>query len=172
MNQRFQIVETAFGVAAVAFADQPFKIVEVKLPHPDPDRLCRSFDERGWSMDQGHAVAGAVAQTLVDYFKGVRIAAPWPALDFSRFSAAQQAVYRAVADIPYGQTASYGQIARLAGHPRAARFVGTTMANNPYPVFVPCHRVIKSDGTLGGFGGGQALKGRMLALEAAHHRQG
>jgi methylated-DNA-[protein]-cysteine S-methyltransferase len=172
MNHCYQIGETAFGVAAVAFADPPFTIVDIKLPRPDPDRLCRTFEECGWLMDQGHAAAAAVVQTLADYFKGLRIVAPWSAMDISRFSAAQQAVYRAVADIPYGQTASYGQIARMAGLPRAARFVGTTMANNPYPVFIPCHRVIKSDGTLGGFGGGQALKRRMLALEATHRREG
>ncbi len=168
MNYRYQIVETAFGFAAVAFADQPFAIVEVKLPQGDLETLCRSFDERGWAMEPGHAGAAAVAQTLADYFAGVRIEVPWPAMDLARFSASRQAVYRAVVDIPYGQTASYGQIARTAGHPRAGRFVGTTMANNPYPVFIPCHRVIKSDGTLGGFGGGQALKQRMLAMEAAH----
>jgi methylated-DNA-[protein]-cysteine S-methyltransferase len=55
----------------------------------------------------------------------------------------------------------------MAGMPRAARFVGNTMANNRYPVFIPCHRVIKSDGSPGGFGGGTALKEKMLALESA-----
>ena len=172
MNRRYRIVETAFGVAAVAFVDQPFRLMEVKLPREHPDGLCRSFDERGWSMDQGNADAAAVAQILTDYFKGLRIAVPWPAVDLARFSASRQAVYRTVAQIPYGQTASYGQIAGMAGHPRAARFVGTTMANNSYPVFIPCHRVIKSDGSLGGFGGGQALKRRMLDLEAAHRFRG
>jgi methylated-DNA-[protein]-cysteine S-methyltransferase len=88
-------------------------------------------------------------------------------MDLSRFTTAQQAVYRTVATIPYGQTASYGQVARMAGVPNAARFVGTTMANNPYPVFIPCHRVIRSDGTPGLFGGGEPLKARMLALEKA-----
>jgi methylated-DNA-[protein]-cysteine S-methyltransferase len=70
-----------------------------------------------------------------------------------------------VADIPYGETASYGQVARLSNLPRAARFVGTTMAKNPYPVFIPCHRVIRSDGSIGKFGGGSALKKKMLSLE-------
>jgi methylated-DNA-[protein]-cysteine S-methyltransferase len=56
----------------------------------------------------------------------------------------------------------------MAGLPRAARFVGTTMASNPYPVLIPCHRVIRSDGSPGLFGGGEALKVRMLALEAAN----
>lgn len=86
-------------------------------------------------------------------------------MDLSPYTSAQQTVYRTVAKIPYGQTASYGDVARMAGLPRAARFVGTTMANNRYPVFIPCHRVIKSDGSAGGFGGGSALKERMLALE-------
>ena len=105
------------------------------------------------------------ANRLVRYFKGERIQTPWPVMDLSPFTAAQQTVYRNVTTIPYGQTASYGQIARMAGLPRAARFVGTTMANNRYPVLIPCHRVIKSDGSPGGFGGGTTLKERMLALE-------
>ena len=79
-------------------------------------------------------------------------------MDLSRFTPSQQSVYRTVAKIPYGETASYGQVARMAGLPRAARFVGTTMAKNVYPVFIPCHRVIKSDGSPGLFGGGRALE--------------
>ena len=114
------------------------------------------------------ARATAMADLLVRYFDGRRIDVPWPVMDLSRFTASQQAVYRQVAAIPYGHTASYGQVAVMAGLPRAARFVGTTMAHNPYPVFIPCHRVIKHDGAIGGFGGGlhaTDLKRRMLALE-------
>ncbi len=86
-------------------------------------------------------------------------------MDISRFTPSQRAVYRAVATIPYGETASYGHVARMANLPSAARFVGTTMANNPYSVLIPCHRVIRKDGSIGGFGGGADLKEKMLALE-------
>ena len=164
---RYRIVETAFGYGAVAFSMEPFRLLEVKLPQADIDALCQPFDALCWQIDNHHTAAAAIAATLVRYFNGDRVDTPWPVMDISRFTPSQQAVYRTVADIPYGQTASYGQVARMAGFPRAARFVGTTMANNPYPVFIPCHRVIRSDGSPGRFGGGEPLKARMLALEAA-----
>jgi methylated-DNA-[protein]-cysteine S-methyltransferase len=164
---RYLIVDTAFGYSAVAFSVEPFKLVAIKLPTPDLDGLCRPFDEAYWRIDNSHAEVLKVGATLVRYFNGEKIDIPWPVMDLSRFTPSQQAVYRTVAKIPYGQTASYGQVARLAGLPRAARFVGTTMANNPYPVIIPCHRVIKSDGSPGLFGGGEPLKVRMLALEGA-----
>jgi methylated-DNA-[protein]-cysteine S-methyltransferase len=164
---RYQIVETAFGYCAVAFSAAPFKLVATRLPTSDLDALCRPFDEAFWRIDSNHPRALETGAILVRYFDGQPIEIPWPVMDLSRFTPSQQAVYRIVATIPYGETASYGQVARLAGLPRAARFVGTTMAHNPYPVFIPCHRVIKSDGSLGLFGGGEPLKARMLALEAA-----
>lgn len=167
---RYRIVETAFGFAAVAFFPAPFELVEIKLPISHLDTLCRPFDEACWRIDNKHPKALTIAASLVRYFNGDRIDIPWSVMDLSRFTPSQQAVYRTVAAIPYGQTASYGQVARLAGLPGAARFVGTTMAHNPYPVFIPCHRVIRSDGTPGLFGGGEPLKVRMLALETEGSR--
>jgi methylated-DNA-[protein]-cysteine S-methyltransferase len=164
---RYRIVETSFGYCAVAFTAEPFRLVAIKLPVSDLDALCQSFDDACWRIDNNHSGASVIAAALARYFEGERIDIPWPVMDLSRFTPSQQAVYRAVANISYGATASYSQVARMAGLPRAARFVGNTMANNPYPVFIPCHRVIRSDGTPGGFGGGEPLKAKMLALEAA-----
>jgi methylated-DNA-[protein]-cysteine S-methyltransferase len=70
-----------------------------------------------------------------------------------------------VARIPYGQTASYGEIALIVGRPKASRAVGAANGANPIPIVIPCHRVIGSDGSLTGYGGGLALKSRFLALE-------
>ena len=76
------------------------------------------------------------------------------------------AALRACADIPQGQVATYGQIARAAGSPGAARAVGSAMAANPVPVIIPCHRVVRADGQLGEYGmGGPAMKERMLRAE-------
>lgn len=66
-----------------------------------------------------------------------------------------------------GKTISYGELAEVVGHPGAARAVGTAMARNPVPIVVPCHRVIASDGSLGGYGGGLEMKKALLALEGA-----
>ncbi len=72
-----------------------------------------------------------------------------------------------LAEISYGQTASYAAVATLAGSPRAVRAVGTACAKNPLPVVVPCHRVVRSDGAMGGYLGGTEAKRLLLDLEAA-----
>lgn len=78
----------------------------------------------------------------------------------------QRAVWTTLRTIPRGETRSYAWVARQIGRPRAARAVGAACGANPVPLLVPCHRVIASDGSLGGFSGGLALKRRLLALES------
>ncbi len=80
----------------------------------------------------------------------------------------QLAVWEALMEIPYGETRSYGEIARAIGQPKAARGVGAANASNPIGLVVPCHRVIGADGSLTGYGGGLVLKRALLAHEAAH----
>jgi methylated-DNA-[protein]-cysteine S-methyltransferase len=80
----------------------------------------------------------------------------------------QRRVWRALLDIPYGETASYGEVAAAVGRPDAVRAVGTTNGRNPIAVIVPCHRVIGADGTLVGYGGGLPRKRQLLELEAQH----
>jgi methylated-DNA-[protein]-cysteine S-methyltransferase len=77
----------------------------------------------------------------------------------------QQQVLRAEHGIPRGKVSTYQRIAGHLGHPRAARAVGTALAHNPFPIIVPCHRAIRSDGTLGGFQGGVEMKRALLEME-------
>jgi methylated-DNA-[protein]-cysteine S-methyltransferase len=79
----------------------------------------------------------------------------------------QLAVWRELERIPYGEVISYGELARRIGKPKASRAVGAANGANPIPIVVPCHRVIGSNGTLTGFGGGLPIKGKLLALERA-----
>ena len=79
----------------------------------------------------------------------------------------QQEVWRALLDVPYGETRSYGEIANSIGNPKAVRAVGAANGRNPIAIVVPCHRVIGSDGTLTGFGGGLPRKQYLLNLEGA-----
>ena len=74
-------------------------------------------------------------------------------------------VWKRLLEIPYGQTASYGRVAELVGHPRAARAVGSACATNPLPIILPCHRVTKADGSLGNYTGGTEIKRALLDLE-------
>jgi methylated-DNA-[protein]-cysteine S-methyltransferase len=80
----------------------------------------------------------------------------------------QRAVWNALLEIPYGETRSYGEVARAIGQPKAARGVGSANHANPIGLIVPCHRVIGADGSLTGYGGGLPLKQALLAHEAAH----
>lgn len=79
----------------------------------------------------------------------------------------QQSVLAATASIPCGELRSYKDIAEAIDRPRAYRFVGTTLGENPFPIVIPCHRVIRSDGSYGQFGGGTDLKRKMIELEAS-----
>jgi methylated-DNA-[protein]-cysteine S-methyltransferase len=105
-----------------------------------------------------------VARQLSEYFAGRRREFDLPlALRGNEF---ELRVWAALRDIPYGETASYGQIARAIGAPTAARAVGLANGRNPISVIVPCHRVIGADGSLTGYGGGLPRKRYLLDLEA------
>jgi methylated-DNA-[protein]-cysteine S-methyltransferase len=106
-----------------------------------------------------------MCKNIQAYFEGTPIKAPWKFLDLSVLTPLQRSVLEAVASIPHGEIRSYGQVAAQIGRPRACRFVGTTLARNPFPILIPCHRILRADGSLGGFYGGTDLKKRMLLLE-------
>ena len=106
----------------------------------------------------------ALAQ-LDEYFRGVRRAFTLPLAPVG--TAFQLAVWEALTAIPYGETLSYGELARHLGRAGSARAVGLANGANPLPIIVPCHRVIGTDGSLIGFGGGLDIKRALLALEGA-----
>jgi methylated-DNA-[protein]-cysteine S-methyltransferase len=106
------------------------------------------------------------ARELEEYFAGRRRTFD-VALDWQLSAGFRNAVLHQLIDIGYGHTASYAAIAQSAGSPRAVRAVGTACATNPLPVIVPCHRVVRSDGSMGGYRGGPAAKRILLDLEAA-----
>jgi methylated-DNA-[protein]-cysteine S-methyltransferase len=88
-------------------------------------------------------------------------------LDWRLTKGFRRDVLRATAQIPYGETASYTEVATEAGRPAAVRAAGTALATNPLPIVVPCHRVLRSGGQLGSYGGGPEMKARLLSLEGA-----
>lgn len=100
---------------------------------------------------------------LKEYFAGRRKAFTVPMAPEG--TAFQQSVWNALLEIPYGETLSYGEVARRIGNPKAARAVGMANHQNPLPVFCPCHRVIGANGKLVGYGGGLPVKEYLLALE-------
>lgn len=106
------------------------------------------------------------ARQLEEYFAGRRTAFDI-ALDLRLSAGFRRTVLDHLAAISYGQTQSYAQVAAATGHPGAVRAVGSACATNPLPVVVPCHRVLRSDGSLGGYLGGLEVKRALLELETA-----
>lgn len=113
--------------------------------------------------DAGHPVLRAAERQLGEYFAGTRRTFDVP-LSFSG-SDFQKSVWRALLTIPFGETRSYGEIARQVGKPSASRAVGAANGRNPVSIIAPCHRVVGSTGKLTGFAGGLDAKAFLLALE-------
>jgi methylated-DNA-[protein]-cysteine S-methyltransferase len=129
-----------------------------------PKGSMRREPEPHWIFNE-KPLAAACAQ-LDEYFAGSRKEFDLPLrLNGTEF---QVSVLEALQDIPYGETMSYGDIAKRIGRPKAVRAVGAANGRNPIPIVVPCHRVIGSTGDLTGFGGGLDTKEALLRLEAEH----
>jgi methylated-DNA-[protein]-cysteine S-methyltransferase len=107
----------------------------------------------------------AAVSEIDDYFLRRRTSFDL-ALDFSLSSGFRLLVQRHLSEIPYGRTESYKEVAAIVGNPRAVRAVGTACATNPLPIVVPCHRVLRTNGQLGGYAGGLATKSALLELES------
>jgi methylated-DNA-[protein]-cysteine S-methyltransferase len=117
----------------------------------------------GWERDDRRF--SAEREQLDDYFAGGRTAFDFPLrLDGAAFD---RAVWEALREIPYGTTATYGEIAARIGRPGRARAVGAANARNPIAIVVPCHRIIGANGNLTGYGGGLDRKRALLALEGS-----
>lgn len=124
--------------------------------------LAGAWPERPAVRDP-EALGGAERQ-IREYLSGGRREFDLP-LNLARVSEFDRAVLMATAEIPFGEVASYGEIAGRIGRPAAARAVGGALGRNPLPLVLPCHRVIRSDGELGGYAGGRERKERLLRLE-------
>ena len=122
--------------------------------------------EPNWKIDSG--ALDDAARQLTEYFGGQRRNFEMPlAPEGTSF---QQTVWKALLDIPYGETTSYGELALRIGNPKAVRAVGLANGSNPISIIIPCHRVIGSNGTLVGYGGGLPVKQALLALERGQRR--
>lgn len=128
-----------------------------------PKRGKAARPEADWIESERGPVAQAARQ-LREYFAGKRTEFDLPLAP--RGTDFQRGVWKRLQEIPYGQTISYGELARRVGNPKASRAVGAANGSNPIPIVIPCHRVIGANGRLTGFGGGLPTKETLLALEA------
>ena len=156
-------IETAVGTVTVRCSDQGLR--EIMLNGTNKKVVPNSVKANGQKAP-GARWAHQAARELEEYFAGRRQKFDVPLdVDGTPF---QKKVWAALCTIPYGETRSYGDIARQVGNPRGARAVGMANHENPIAIVVPCHRVIASDGGLGGYGGGLKTKSFLLW----HEQQG
>ena len=147
------LAATPAGLVRVAFANENHDLVLEQLAAKLSPRVLRAPRQ----LDPA-------ARELDEYFEGTRRAFDLP-LDLSLSKGFRQLVQQHLPEIGYGQTRSYKEMAEMVGNPQAVRAVGTACATNPLPVVVPCHRVLRTDGSLGGYIGGRPAKTALLELE-------
>jgi methylated-DNA-[protein]-cysteine S-methyltransferase len=178
-RERFAGLAAEAGLIDVAYAteDSPFGpillaatelgLVMVGLPGNEPEsaleRLASQVSPR---VVEAPARLDEARRELDLYFAGRLREFDLP-LDWQLSTGFRRRVLRATARIPYGETRSYTEMARSAGNERAQRAAGSALGSNPIPIVVPCHRVLRTGGALGGYGGGLPMKAALLELESA-----
>lgn len=158
------VVSTKFGWLAMCASEAG--LVYLTLPGPSRRLALSEIKEFTHDLVEDASVFTNLSYRLQRYFDGEKVNFP-DKLDLSDATPFQRTVWSLARAIPYGETRSYAWVARQIGSPDASRAVGGALARNRFPVVVPCHRVVASDGGLGGFSGGLLLKKRLLELEAA-----
>ena len=162
---RYAVLETPVGTIVAAQTERGL----ARLAYDDLnggldailDSLARRLSPR---ILEGRAALDPVARELDEDFAGKRRVFDLP-LDLSLMGGFGRRILGAAAAIPYGQVATYGQVAERAGNPGASRAAGNALGANPIPVVIPCHRVVRSGGALGGYTGGVERKQHLLAIE-------
>lgn len=147
------LAATEHGLVRLAFAQEDFNLVLGKIAVALGPRVL----EAPRKLD-------VAAKELEEYFSGSRRAFDL-ALDHTLSTGFRLAVQEYLPEIAYGTTRSYSEVAQSVGNPKAVRAVGTACATNPLPIVVPCHRVLRRDGALGGYIGGLEAKSALLELE-------
>jgi methylated-DNA-[protein]-cysteine S-methyltransferase len=163
LDVSYTTADSPFGT--LLLARTPKGLVRVGLPNQDADELLVELATRvSPRVLEAPAQLDAARRELDLYFEGKLTEFDLP-LDWQLSRDFRRRVLRAIARIPYGQTRSYTQMATSAGNERAVRAAGTACGTNPIPLVVPCHRVLRSGGALGGYGGGLPMKEGLLRLE-------
>ncbi len=166
--ERYCLFDTEFGLCGIAWSEAG--LTRVQLPEADVAATRARLEKRGAMEGEPPATLAWVLAALRAYFDGAET-------DFSSIAVALPAetsderrrIYDAARKLRWGETASYGEVARRAGIPQGAQAVGQAMAANPLPIVIPCHRVLAAGDRLGGFSayGGVLTKERLLVLERA-----
>lgn len=165
-SAQFRVVKTAQGFVGFLATERGLR--KLQLPQSSKAAAIKGLGTEARGAIESQTLMPKLADDLVRYFGGERVEFELR-YDWSGSTGFEMDVWRACARVKYGTTASYKDLAASVGSPGAARAVGTVMARNRCPLVIPCHRIVKSDGSLGGYSGpgGLEQKRRLLDLEAA-----
>ncbi len=165
-SAQYRVVKTAQGFVGFLATERGLR--KLQLPQESKTAAIEGLGGEVRGAVESPELMPELADRLVRYFDGERIEFALR-YDWSGSTTFEMDVWRACARVRYGTTASYKDLAAAVGSPGAARAVGTVMAHNRCPLVIPCHRIVKSDGSLGGYSGpgGLEQKRRLLDLEAA-----
>ncbi len=165
LDVAYRVIDSPVGLLLVAATERG--LVRVAFASEDHDAVLQNLAERiSPRVLNAPARLDAVARELDEYFERRRQRFD-VLLDWQLSAGFRSTVLHHLPEIDYGHTASYSTVAQLAGNPKAVRAVGSACATNPLPVVVPCHRVVRADGSMGGYLGGIEAKRTLLTLEAA-----
>jgi methylated-DNA-[protein]-cysteine S-methyltransferase len=165
LDVAYASADSPFG--PIMLAATPRGLVRVGLPNEDSDHFLTVLAQRvSPRVLEAPSRFDEARRELDLYFEGRLDRFDLP-LDWQLSHGFRRKVLRQTARIPYGQTRSYKEMAQRAGSPRAVRAAGSALGSNPIPIVVPCHRVLRTGGGLGGYGGGLELKQALLQLEGA-----
>jgi methylated-DNA-[protein]-cysteine S-methyltransferase len=165
LDVAYRVIDSPVGPLLLAATEQG--LIRVAFALEGHDAVLQSLaDKVSPRILSAPARLDAAAREIDEYFAGRRHTFGLP-LDWRLSAGFRRTVLGHLPEIGYGHTASYTAVAQLAGSPRAVRAVGTACATNPLPVVVPCHRVVRADGSMGGYRGGPEAKRALLTLEEA-----
>lgn len=159
---QYQVIKTTRGWVAVAYTGRGIRALT--LPVKNPEGAFEALrSEIGSPLARGQGYE-KLAQDLERYFRGEAVPFDYH-LDLAAATPFQRRVWAVLLEIPYGATRTYRDVARAVGVPRGARAVGQAVGANPIPLLIPCHRVVASGGSLGGYAWGLTWKRRLLQVE-------
>lgn len=170
----YSIVKTRLGWCGIVSNNGLIK--RIVLPSTNKRLVLQGIQKEYPEATENSSGLKKSSQVIVDYFNGKAKRLDFP-IDLKGYTNFERQVYKNLCRVPYGEMTTYGKLAKSVGKPKAARAVGNALAKNPLPLVIPCHRVVKSDGSIGNFSviptadppgrtsGGVALKKQLLELE-------
>ena len=165
----YSIADTSYGEMTIIWtAGEPLRVVRILLPSRRGELGIR-YPQATESTD---SAIGDLAEDIARFLDGEDVTFSLDLMDVDQCSPFQRSVILAEYGVPRGHVTTYGRLARHLGAPRASRAAGRALATNPFPIVIPCHRAVRSDGSLGGYQGGVEMKARLLEMEGVQVEHG